>query len=146
MKIKKLLSVLLAGAMTLGLVACGGTDNGSTASTTGSTSGESAEVSTEDGATATGLDDKLVIWTLAQDLEQFAERYKEQTGVETEVVVIEPANYPTKVQTALVGGEKEPDIIVGEPQMLGDMYDAGFFANLDELTGFDRRMLPQNIH
>lgn len=137
MKIKKLLSVLLAGAMTLGLVACGGTDNGSTASTTGSTSGESAEVSTADGATATGLDDKLVIWTLAQDLEQFAERYKEQTGVETEVVVIEPANYPTKVQTALVGGEKEPDIIVGEPQMLGDMYDAGFFANLDELGAKD---------
>ena len=73
MKIKKLLSVLLAGAMTLGLVACGGSDTGSKAST-GSTSGESTEV-TADGATATELDDKLVIWTLAQDLEQFAERY-----------------------------------------------------------------------
>ncbi len=45
-------------------------------------------------------------------------------------VVIEPANYPTKVQTALLGGESEPDIIVGEPKMLEDFYDAGFFEDL----------------
>ncbi len=49
------------------------------------------------------------------------------------VGVYAPEDYHTKVQTAIMGGESEPDIIVGEPQMLGDMYDNGFFANLDDL-------------
>lgn len=82
-------------------------------------------------------DDKLVIWTLSNDLIDFGERFQEQTGVEVETVVIEPANYPTKVQTALMGGETEPDIIVGEPQMLGDMFDNGFFADLDQFGAQD---------
>lgn len=82
-------------------------------------------------------DNKLVIWTLSNDLVDFGERYAEQTGVEVETVVIEPANYPTKVQTALMGGETEPDIIVGEPQMLGDMFDNGFFADLDQFGAQD---------
>lgn len=87
--------------------------------------------------TANAADDKLVIWTLSNDLVDFGERYAEQTGVEVETVVIEPANYPTKVQTALMGGETEPDIIVGEPQMLGDMFDNGFFADLDQFGAQD---------
>lgn len=126
--------------MAIGLVACG--SDGSAASSSSSSektavkeTAASTETATTDGGAE--LDDKLVIWTLAADLEQFAARYQEQTGVETEVVVIAPADYPTKVQTALVGGEKEPDIIVGEPQMLGDMYDAGFFANLDDFGAKD---------
>ncbi len=36
-----------------------------------------------------------------------------------------------------MGGEKEPDIIVGEPQMLPDMMDNGFFADLDEFGAQD---------
>ena len=47
-------------------------------------------------------------------------------------MVIEPADYPTKVQTALLAGEKEPDIIVGEPKMLEDFFDAGFFEDLNQ--------------
>ena len=122
MRRKKLLSLLLAGTMALGLAACGSSNE-----TAGN--GSAAE--------GNGQAEKLVIWTLAKDLQQFADRYTEKTGVETEVVVIEPADYPTKVQTALMGGETEPDIIVGEPQMLDDMYDAGFFANLDEFGAKD---------
>ena len=77
--------------------------------------------------------DKLVIWTLAADLQSFGEKYQEETGTEVETVIIAPADYPTKVQTAIMGQESEPDIIVGEPQMLQDMYENGFFADLDEL-------------
>lgn len=77
--------------------------------------------------------DKLVIWTLAEDLKDFGKRYQEETGTEVETIVIEPANYPTKVQTAIQGKQTEPDIIVAEPQMLGNFYDAGYFADLDEL-------------
>ena len=41
-----------------------------------------------------------------------------------ETVTIAPADYPTKVQTAMRGKQTTPDIIVGEPQMLQDMYEA----------------------
>ena len=81
--------------------------------------------------------DKLVVWTLAEDLVDFGKRYQATTGTEMEVVVIAPEDYPTKVQTALVGGETEPDIIVGEPQMLGDMFSYGAFADLDALGAQD---------
>lgn len=128
---RKLIAVLLAGAMVASLAACGG-DSGSSSSSSGSSDAASA-----DNGGEAKLDDKLVVWTLADDLKEFAARYQEQTGVEMEVVVIEPANYPTKVQTALVGGEKEPDIIVAEPQMLGDMMGNGFFADLDEFGAQD---------
>ncbi|MDO4306655.1 MAG: ABC transporter substrate-binding protein [Eubacteriales bacterium] len=77
--------------------------------------------------------DKLVIWTLAADLEQFADRYEEETGQACDVVIIQPADYPTKVQTAIMAGEKEPDIVVGEPKMLDTYYEAGLLADLDEL-------------
>lgn len=128
---------MLAGAMVLGMTACGGTDNAGQGSTSGG-DGAAAESGTEAGDTkaadtqAAG-GDKLVIWTLAKDLEQFADHYKEQNpNVTVETVVIEPANYVTKVQTALNGGQKEPDIIVGEPQMLEDFYDAGYFEDLNQ--------------
>ncbi len=81
--------------------------------------------------------EKLVVWTLAEDLVDFGARYQAVTGTEMEVVVIAPEDYPTKVQTALVGGETEPDIIVGEPQMLGDMFSYGAFADLDALGAQD---------
>lgn len=96
---------------------------------------ENAGGSAAEGGASSG--EKLVVWTLSNDLIDFGERYTEQTGVEVETVVIEPANYPTKVQTALLAGEKEPDIIVGEPKMLEDFYDAGFFEDLDQFGAKD---------
>lgn len=127
MKLKKVVSAILVGAMVVSMVACG---NSKTNSNGGKASVGSTEASTS-STKASGS--KLVIWTLAKDLQQFADRYKQQhPGVDIETVVIDPADYPTKVQTALLGGEKEPDIIVGEPQMLEDMYDAGFFEDLNK--------------
>ena len=58
--------------------------------------------------------------------------WRKNPGVEVETVVIAPADYPTKVQSALLGGETEPDIIVAEPQMLEDMFEAGFFEDLNQ--------------
>ncbi len=138
MKMKKLISLLLAGVMTFSLAACGDT---TASSTDNSNAGETKapvasveETATEDVVSkALANGDKLVVWTLAKDLEQFADRYTEKTGVPTEVIVIEPADYPTKLQTAIMGGEKEPDIVVGEPQMLPEFFDNGFFADLDAL-------------
>lgn len=137
MKRRKVLSVLLAGAMIASLTACGGSGSESSSANAGSGASEAEGTSTAANDTETKLDDKLVVWTLAEDLVDLGERYQEQTGVEVEVVVIEPANYPTKVQTAIVGGETEPDIIVGEPDDLPDMMDNGFFENLDNYGAQD---------
>ena len=135
MKLKKLLALTLTGLMLVSATGCGETaGDGATSAGTGSATGST---STSSGSGVTTEGGSLVVWTLAADLQQFAERYTEQTGVQIETVVIEPAEYPTKVQTALMGGEKEPDIIVGEPQMLEDFYNNGFFANLDELGAKD---------
>ncbi len=129
---KKVVSMLLVGVMTLSMTACGGKDAGTSAPGT-----EVSNAGTEKGADAATGDQKLVVWTLSQDLVDFGERYQEKTGVEVETVIIQPADYPTKVQTAFQGGETEPDIVVGEPQMLEDFYDMGLFANLDEFGAKD---------
>lgn len=100
MKLKKLISIMLAGIMVFGLTACGGSSGGGSSS-----SGDGSQ--TASGGTGGSGGDKLVVWTLAKDLEQFAVHYIEQNpGVEIETVVIEPANYVTKVQTALNGGRR----------------------------------------
>ena len=102
---KKVVSVLLVSAMTLSMAACGDT---------ASTSDNAATGTETKGSTSTAnasSDEKLVVWTLSNDLIDFGKRFQEQTGVEVDTVVIEPADYPTKVQTALLAGEKEPDII-----------------------------------
>ena len=130
----------LAGLMAFSVAACGSSDSGTTTDTADTTdtaeaSDDSAEAAEDEGdvATAGTGDEKLVIWTLAKDLQTFAEKYAEENpDVSIETVVIEPANYVTKVQTALNGGQTEPDIIVGEPQMLENFYDAGYFEDLNQ--------------
>ena len=149
MKLKKVMALTLAGVMALSAVGCGNTGSetadSAAAAKTETKADSTTQVATEATPTAQTAptdikalnDGKLVIWTLANDLISFGERFQEQTGVEVETVVIEPANYPTKVQTALLGGETEPDIIVGEPQMLEDFYDAGFFEDLNQFGAQD---------
>ncbi|MDE7331743.1 MAG: extracellular solute-binding protein [Lachnospiraceae bacterium] len=142
MKLKKLTALLLAGIMTLSLAACGGgsSDSSSSGDSSGSTGGSSSESAGEaSGSESSGeLSGKLTVWTLAADLEQFADKFAEENpGVEMEVVVIAPGDYPTKVETALLGGDSSVDIIVGEPKMLQSMYEAEFFANLDDFGAKD---------
>lgn len=140
MKMKKILALLLAGLMTASLAACGGdtaADANASKPAAESEAAPEAEASSEAEAPAE-LSGKLTVWTLAEDLNQFADRFKEKhPGVEVEVVVTPPGDYPTKVETALLGGDSTADIIVGEPQMLESMYEAEFFANLDEMGAQD---------
>ena len=136
MKFRKIMATLLAGAMTLSLAACGQSATGTESASTDSATSEeapAAEAAENTNTETAGTDgEKLVIWTLAKDLQTFAEKYVEDHNVQIETVVIEPADYVTKVQTALNGGQTTPDIIVGEPQMLEDFYDAGYFEDLNQ--------------
>lgn len=132
---KKAVSVLLVSAMALSMTACGDSEAGSTSGNSGD--GSVAAGTENAGGNSSADGETLVVWTLSNDLIDFGYKYEEETGVDVDVVVIEPANYPTKVQTALLAGETEPDIIVGEPQMLEDFYDAGFFEDLDQFGAQD---------
>ena len=91
MRWKKMVSALLIGAMVCTMGACG--SSGSKDSTQGGSK------------TSSKGDNKLVVWTLTNDLVDYGKRFQEQTGVKVDTVVIEPADYPTKVQTALLAGE-----------------------------------------
>jgi len=109
---KKLLLTMLSSLMVLSLAACS---------------------SSNEPAVQDENPDKLVVWTLAKDLEDFSDQFMAANpDITVETVVIEPADYPTKVKSAILGGESEPDVIVGEPQMLDSMFEAGFFEDLDQ--------------
>ena len=139
MKIKKLLAVTLAGVLTLSLAACGNgnANNSSDTDKTDNTAASTSKSETDSNSTSDKNKDtngeSLVIWTLADDLKQFAERYTKETGVDIQVEVIAPADYSTKLTSALGAKSKEVDVIVGEPQMLLNFFEAGFFADLSAL-------------
>ncbi len=115
MKFKKLVSVLLVGAMVASLASLGACGKKSDAD----------------------ADQKITIWTFTEDLKYMGEKYTEETGIEVELNIIATDDYPTKLSTAMMGGSCDADIIVGEPQMLDDFFDNGFFYDLDELGAGD---------
>ena len=75
MRFKKIAALLLAGTMALSATACAGKPEQD--AKTGSDN-KSGAVSSSTDTKASG--DKLVVWTLAVDLEQFGQRYTEKTG------------------------------------------------------------------
>ena len=148
MKAKKLTALALASVMALSMVGCGSGDSGNDASSNNTTSSSSSSSSsnTSSGDSTSTTAEKLVIWTLADDLKQFAERYTEQTGVDCEITVIAPADYSTKLTSALGAKSSEVDIIVGEPQMLGNFFEAGFFADLSALEADAKNQIVEYVY
>lgn len=136
MKLKKVMAAAMAGLMVCLVTACGSGNSGNSGGNdAGGAAGETTETTAVKAAKAGNAeaDKKLVVWTLGDDLMEFADRYcTENTDVQIETVKIAPADYPTKVQTAMRGRQTTPDIIVGEPQMLEDMYEAGYFEDLNQ--------------
>lgn len=119
----KAMGVSGAAAAVAAMTGCG--DNSSSAA-----GGNSAAGSTS--GTAAG--EKIVVWTLANDLKQFAEEYTKATGTEVEVVVYDSADYVSKVTPSLGAKSKDVDVFVGEPQMMPNFYEAGFCSDLSELA------------
>lgn len=110
MKLKKILTLALVSTLSVATLAgCG-----------------------SNGSSSSKKDDKLVVWAFADDLKWQAEKFEEKTGIDTEVVVIAPADYPTKINSTLRGKSKDVDIICAEPQMLQNFYEAGYFEDLSK--------------
>ena len=124
---KKFLALLLALAMVLSMAAC-------SSSNTPAADGSKTETKADTASDAPAADgEKIVVWTLANDLKQFAERYTAETGREVEVVVFDSADYATKIMQTLGTESSDLDVFVGEPQMLPNFFEAGFAADLSEL-------------
>lgn len=113
MKAKKILALVMAGALLLGALAgCGGSGESSTASTAGESKQESSSAG---GAETAKSDAKLTIWVYgwekasADKIQEDTAAYKEATGVEVTVVPIASDSYSTKIQATLAGGNN-PDL------------------------------------
>ena len=129
---KRLSAILLSLAMTLSFTACSENGNSGGNSAPDNTGGNSAPADSGGESATYKKQDKIVVWTLAADLKQFAERYQQETGNEVEVVVYDSADFETKIMQTLGTGSKDIDVFVGEPQMLPNFYEAGFCADLSE--------------
>lgn len=124
--LKKAAALSMAAALAVSMTACGG----STSSADTSTTTDTPASSTDSGAATGG---KITVWTLSNDLKQFAEEYTKATGTEVDVVVYDSADYVSKVTPSLGAKSTDVDVFVGEPQMLPNFYEAGFCADLSEL-------------
>ncbi len=136
MKMKKVLALVLAGLMTLSLAACGN-DTPAPAAKDDSASAVTDAGASDEAAPAEETKDlsgHLTIWSWTNDLAvKSFEFMKKYPNVEVEHVKFETADYTTKVDAALSGGDDSIDIICGEPQMLEAFWDAGYFADLNAL-------------
>lgn len=105
MRFKKLLSILLASTLTLGLVACG-----------------NSEGSESSGETATGGNDKITVWAWDESFNIVAankakEIYaKDNADVEIEVVTMSQDDIVAKLNTSLSSGSYEglPNVVLIE--------------------------------
>lgn len=113
MKAKKLLAVMLAGALALSAAGCGGGGGTSSTSGTSSTGGTSStsetssaagESSAETSGTAAKSDATLEIWVYgwekasADKVAEDVAAYEEETGVKVTVTPIANDSYSTKIQ------------------------------------------------
>ncbi len=133
MKLKKILALVLALAMTLALVACGGGDKPAENSGDQPNSGAAAP---EAGGTASGETISLTLWggeedqtMLAERVEAFKAAYPDQTfdikiGVESE---------STAKDTVLTDIEAAADVFAFADDQLADLVDAGALLSIDSM-------------
>ena len=150
MKMKKVTALLLAGLMALSMTACGNSsDSGNNAQSSDSSSSDAETESTGTEAEGTETEStgtetaegvtNLVLWTWNDDALTFAKKFNEtHDDIQVEAInVAASGEYETKVQTALLGGETEPDLIGAEPGWITMFMEAGFFANLVDFGAKD---------
>lgn len=117
MKSKKILALLMAGALAVsGLAGCGGSSSNEQETSGDAETGSSASTAETDSKDAGSKSDaKLTIWVYgwekpsADAITEDAKAYQEETGVEVSVVSVASDSYSTKMQATLAGGNN-PDL------------------------------------
>jgi len=162
MEKKRLVSMLLAGVMTLSLVGCGDTasapaesgDNGATAATeAGADAG--ADAGAEASAAGAGLDDStpitLNMWCIATESDSNRKSYetaiKEMETNHPNVTLnweaFENESYKTKIKAAVSANEMPDIFFTWSCAFLGDFVSAGKVQCLDEAYEKYKNELPE---
>ncbi len=110
MSIKRVLAAVLAFLFLFGICACGDAEQSLPESSEANTPAQYIEPAVE----------KLVIYTVFKDIEQFAERYTSQTGVQTQVILITPEEYLSGAIDL-----SDADVIAADQNMLPVLYENG---------------------
>ncbi len=102
MKLKKLLALTLAGAMTVALAACGGS---------GDSGGDSNDTASGDKETKSSGTLSVMIWDGIQEpgISEILADFTEETGIKTEIQVVKWDEYWTMLSAAAQGGSL-PDV------------------------------------
>ena len=165
MKMKRLVSVLLAGAMTLSLVACGSsapateTAPAATEEAAPAATEEAAPAATEEAAPATeeAVSDEpitLTMWCIATEgdsnrhayEEAIAEMEEKYPNITLEWEAIENEAYKTKIATAMADGNDLPDIFfTWSCAFLGDFVEQGRVYCLDDTLAKYSDELPESM-
>jgi multiple sugar transport system substrate-binding protein len=134
---KKLLSLILALAMTFSLAACGSSSGAADASN--NKEATSSTAASESGETAYTTDELLVdIWDSNQlaGLQQIADEWSETSGVQVKINVISWDEYWTLLEAGVSGGEL-PDVFWMHINEAEKYMDADVLLNLDDYIAAD---------
>ncbi len=165
MKMKRLVSVLLAGAMTLSLVACGSsapateTAPAATEEAAPAATEEAAPAATEEAAPATeeAVSDEpitLTMWCIATEgdsnrhayEEAIAEMEEKYPNITLEWEAIENEAYKTKIAAAMESGEDLPDIFfTWSCAFLGDFVAKDRVYCMDDVLAKYSDELPESM-
>jgi multiple sugar transport system substrate-binding protein len=134
---KKLLSLILALAMTFSLAACG--SNSGAADVSNNKEAASSTAASESGETAYTTNELLVdIWDSNQlaGLQQIADEWSETSGVQVKINVISWDEYWTLLEAGVSGGEL-PDVFWMHINEAEKYMDADVLLNLDDYIAAD---------
>ncbi|QCT01563.1 extracellular solute-binding protein family 1 [Paenibacillus algicola] len=146
---KKWMSVLLVGTLSLSLAACGSSNNSETDTANNNTSQNEGSTGFENGkydppitlTTVQGLDSNASIFKQGETMENnvHTELIKDRLGIELKydwVVTNTNDAYKTKLRLMLSSGEKMPDVVRyrGDMETVNMLIDSGQFMAVDELV------------
>lgn len=140
MKMKKLIALGLACFMTLGMAACGSSDDGSTGTGTGTETGASS--GSDSSSVTTEIQDvTLVLWGAEEDqdmyremVDAFAELYKDQVNLTVEIGV---ESEQSVKDTVLGDVEGAADIYSFANDQLNELVAAGALMAIPEEMGLE---------
>lgn len=108
---KKLLGIILALTLLVGVVAGCSSDSSS-------------------DSKDTEKDKVLKIWSFTDELKAPITTFEEKNGVKVELTIIPIADYPTKLKPVLESGVGAPDVFTGEIAFLKQWTERGYWENL----------------
>ncbi len=145
MKMRKLISLAMAGVMCLSLAACGGsTGNGGNAGNAGGSGSGTAEAPAKSGNGETLV---VNIWdnNQVEGLRQIANEWSEKSGVDVRIDVIAWDSYWTLLEAGASGGEL-PDVFWMHINEADKYMGAGILMDLDDYIAADDNIDLSNYY